>query len=141
MKIYFSRSQPEEEGAVWISDFRSIDVLVNDAEATSIIVDNFLSCVAFSDIGAAIDKIVSKLRMDGCISFFQQDIDMLSHHHGRMSLDFQEYNDLLFSEGPIQSVFNMESLCDLLSSYPLLIETIEMNYDNFQAIVTARRIK
>ena len=139
MKIYLSNVATDQDGALWINDIRTLDSIVNDAEATSIVVDNFLSQFQFKDMGAIIDKIISKLRINGSIVFYQLDMDILSHQHSRRAVDIGQYNDIVFGELSISSVFNIESLCDLISASGLSIETKEVNYETFQSIVTARR--
>lgn len=139
MQIYLSNAAPDQDGVLWINDIRTLDSIVNDAEATNIVVDNFLSQFQFKDMGAIIDKIISKLRINGSIAFYQLDMDILSHQHSRRAVDIGQYNDIVFGESSISSVFNIESLCDLINASGLSIETKEVNYETFQSIVTARR--
>lgn len=129
----------DRKGFVWVGDIGALDGIVNDCEATHIIADNFFSHFKFDLLGDVIQKIVSKLRINGTITFYQLDIDILSHQYARMNMDIGQYNTTLFSAGPIASTFNMESLCDLLIDAGLTMETKEVDYDTCQSVVTAKR--
>ena len=79
MRIYLSKSQPSDASYTWISDLNTLDLLVEDCEATEIIVDNILANFKFEEIGDVIKKIMSKMRIDSQITFYQLDFDLLSH--------------------------------------------------------------
>jgi hypothetical protein len=139
MKIYLSKTPSDRAGFVWVNDIHSLDSIVNDSEATHIVVDNFFSGFNFKDLGMVLGTIFAKMRIGCSIVFYQLDIDILSHQYSRMAMDIGAYNELLFREGAVSSVFNTESLCDLIAQAGLQIETKEINYDTFQCMIIARR--
>ena len=51
MKVYISQRPPSDDSYVAINDLGVLDILVEDSEATEIIVDNFLTKFPFSEIG------------------------------------------------------------------------------------------
>ena len=139
MKIYLSKSYTDRKGFTWVGDMGALDSVASACEATGIVVDNFFASFHFSVLGELIENILAKLRINGVITFYQLDIDILSHQYSRMNMDIKQYNDAMFHSGPIASTLNMESLCGLLTAANLTIETKEVNYETCQAIITARR--
>ena len=140
MKIMLSHSAPANEGHEWIQDFSDMDSIVENSEATEIIVDSFLSSFGYQNIGSIVSKIVSKLRMGGRLVIYENDIDLLSHQYSKSGMDIQDINNLLFSDTPaIACVLNTETITDLLEQMGLQIEERLINNDTMQSIITARR--
>ena len=141
MKILLSHIQPEDSGShTWIQDINNIDMFVENSEATEIIVDNFLTAYNYSSIGSLVAKIASKLRLNGKIIVYQQDIDFVCHQYNKTGIDIQDLNTLLFNGGiPMYSVLNAEVVSALLTSTGLTIEQKQINTQNMQSIIVARR--
>ena len=56
MRIILSNTEPTLKNYTWVKDISSLDKIVDDAEATEILVDNFLSSFNFSFAGEALKK-------------------------------------------------------------------------------------
>ena len=138
MRIYLSNSQPSDTSYTWISDLNTLDLLVEDCEATDLIVDNILANFKFEEIGDVIKKIMSKMRIGSQVTFYQLDFDLLSHQYNKGLIGIHDVNTCLFAGNAKSSVFNMVDICNLMSDY-LKIESKDFSNDNFQCIVTARR--
>ena len=138
MRIYLSNTQPSDTSYTWISDLNTLDLLVENCEATDLIVDNILANFKFEEIGDVIKKIMSKMRIGSQVTFYQLDFDLLSHHYNKGLIGIHDVNTCLFAGNSKSSVFNMVDICNLMSDY-LKIESKDFSNDNFQCIVTARR--
>ena len=140
MKIVLSHNTPANKGHEWVQDLSDIDSVVENSEATEIIVDSFLSSFGYQNIGSVVSKIVSKLRMGGRLVVYENDIDLLSQQYSKSGMDIQDINNLLFNDTPaIACVLNTETITDLLEQMGLRIEERLINSDTMQSIITARR--
>jgi len=140
MKIILSNSRPSESNHIWVSDISSIDLFVDDSESTEIIIDSMLASFSHSELGTVLNKVASKLRINGRIIIYERDIDMICHHYNRMGMGIQDINNLLFdSSSSIASVLNTETIVDNLKQMGLTIEEQFINSETMQSIITARR--
>ena len=138
MRIYLSKSEPSDTSYTWINDLNTLDLLVEEAEATNIVVDNILSEFTFEEIGDIVQKIMAKMRINSTVTFYQLDFDLLSHHYNKGLIGIHDVNTFLFADGPKSSVFNMVDICNLISNH-LTIESKDFSHDNFQCVIIARR--
>ena len=138
MRIYLSNNEPSDPSYTWISDLNTLDLLVEECEATDVIIDNILSNFKFEEIGDVVKKIMSKMRMGSRVAFYQLDFDLMSHQYDKGLFGIHDINTYLFADGSKSSVFNMADICNLISSH-LIIESKELVHDNFQCIIIARR--
>ena len=138
MKIFISKELPTNDSYAHVSDLALLDLVVENSEATEIIVDNFLSKFTFGEIGNVVQKIVSKLRKNGKIIFYHAEIDMICYQRSRSMIDIDTLNKILFGQGETRSVFPIENLVDLLTSAGLSVKSKQL-HDTCQAIVTATR--
>ena len=140
MKIILSNRKPSESNHIWVSDISSIDLFVDDSESTEIIIDSMLASFSHSELGTVLNKVASKLRINGRIIIYERDIDMICHHYNRMGMGIQDINNLLFdSSSSIASVLNTETIVDNLKQMGLTIEEQFINSETMQSIITARR--
>jgi len=140
MKIILSHSPPSAGGHHWIQDLSAMDSIVENSEATEIIVDSFLSSFGYQNIGSVVGKIISKLRAGGKLVIYENDIDLLSHQYSKTGMDIQDMNSLMFGDtSAIACVLNTEVIIDLLQQAGLQIEEKLINNDTMQSIITARR--
>ena len=138
MKVYVSQLPHSDDSYVSINDLGVLDILVEDSEAKEIIVDNFLTKFSFKEIGGIVQKLVSKLRSQGKIVFYQAEIDMICYQRSRSMIDLDRLNEILFAQGEIRSVLPIENLIDLLKSFGLTVLSREL-HDTCQAIIVATR--
>ena len=140
MKIILSNRKPSESNHIWVSDISSIDLFVDDSEATEIIIDSMLTLFPYIELDPILSKVMSKLRINGRIIIYEKDIDMICHYYNKMGMGVQDINDLLFdTSGSISSVLNIETVVDRLKGLGLTIEEQFVNSETMQSIVTARR--
>ena len=140
MKIILSNRKPSESNHIWVSDISSIDLFVDDSEATEIIIDSMLTLFPYIELGPVLSKVMSKLRINGRIIIYEKDIDIICHHYNRMGMDVQDINDLLFdTSSSIASVLNAETLGESLKQMGLTIEEQFINNETMQVVITARR--
>jgi hypothetical protein len=142
MKVIISHRNPQQDSHTWIQDIRSLDVLVDDAEATEIIVDCTLCTFDYSNIGSILNKIVSKLRINGKMIVYEKDVDIICHNYDKSGMNIQDLNSLVFEETPaVACLLNVEVISDLLTQAGLQIEEKFINNDTMQSIIIARRSK
>ena len=142
MKIIISHKKPKQDSHTWIQDISSLDVLVDDAEATEIIVDCALCTFDYSNIGSILNKIISKLRLGGKIVIYEKDIDMVCYNYSKSGMNIRDLNNLIFEETPaIACVLNTEVISDILKHSELSIEEKFINNDTMQSIIIGRRNK
>ncbi len=140
MKIILSNRKPSESNHIWVSDLPSIDLFVDNSEATEIIIDSMLTSFPYIELGSVLSKIVSKLRINGRVIIYEKDIDMICHHYNKMGMGTQDINDLLFdTSGSISSVLNIETIVGKLKDLGLTIEEKFINSETMQSIIKARR--
>lgn len=138
MKLYFSKEFVEMSSYTHIKDINLIDIFCDDMEAEIIIIDNFLNQFTYDVFGQIVNKIASKLKIKGIITICENDIDFLCHRLTTGAIDQKDFNDIVFSGGPAQCLFKIETVVDLLKQSGLKV--IEKFIDpNMQCIVKASR--
>tara|TARA_R110002020_G_scaffold177788_4_gene370544 strand:- start:339 stop:776 length:438 start_codon:yes stop_codon:yes gene_type:complete len=142
MKVIISHKNPQQDSHTWIQDISSLDILVDDAEATEIIVDCTLCTFDYNNIGSILGKIMSKLRLNGKIIIYEKDIDIVCHNYNKSGMNIQDLNSLIFEDTPaVACLLNTEVISDLLKQAGLTIEEKFVNNDTMQSIIIARRNK
>ena len=121
MKLYLSKEFVSQESYTHIKDINLLDIMCDDMEADEIIVDNFLNQFTYSQFGQVLNKIATKLRLGGTIVVSEYDIDFLCNSLITGKIDQQEFNELVFTGGPAQCLFKVETVVDLLQQSGLKI--------------------
>ncbi len=123
MKLILTKSKEYHSNEyVNLQELNLIDVFCDDAEAVEIIVDDFLSSeCTYEELGPTLEKICSKLRLNGKITIIDKDIELLNHSLTLGRTDLDSYNNILFGAGPIKSVYNIDIICDLLKSMSIKV--------------------
>tara|TARA_Y100001936_G_scaffold20231_1_gene17264 strand:- start:5504 stop:5947 length:444 start_codon:yes stop_codon:yes gene_type:complete len=141
MKIILSHTDPESKSHVWVSDFSTIDSVVDDNEATEIIVDSFLSAFNFESLEYILNKIVSKMRLNSKLVIYQKDIDILSYTYNKTGMALSDINSILFEDCPtVGCVLNIETIADIVKGSNLQITQKTLDNETMQAIITSRRV-
>jgi hypothetical protein len=128
MKVIFTRANVEDNDAVVINDINIIDIMVEDAEATEIVVDEFLNQFSYADAGKVLDKILSKLRINGKIIIVQTDVELLAYHLARGMIDVERFNEIAFP-GPCKSMMSLEIIETLIQAIGVKITRKFFNDD------------
>lgn len=121
MKLYLSKEFVSQESYTHIKDINLLDIMCDDMEADEIIVDNFLNQFTYAQFGQVLNKIATKLRLGGMITVSEYDIDFLCNSLTVGKIDQQEFNELIFTGGPAQCLFKVETVVDLLQQSGLRI--------------------
>lgn len=138
MKLYFSKEPITDLTYTHIRDINLIDILADDLEAEEILIENFLNQFTYNMFGQVLNKIVSKLRLGGEIIVCEYDIEFLCHKLSIGKIDTKEFNEIVFSGGPANCLFKMDTVIDLLQQGGLRI--VEKVIDaNDLYVVKARR--
>ena len=75
-----------------------LDTLVDDAEATEIILDGVLEYIALANISKTLDRVIRKLRHAGTLIITGIDAYTVADHFSRLILNVEEFNVLLHGE-------------------------------------------
>lgn len=125
MKVFIS-NKTQKDGYLCVPNINTLNVVVENGEADEIIVDNFLSGFSKDRIADILKAILAKVKLNGKIVIFQNDIEILSWQLTRGFINIDDFNNALFLDGPILSTSTIEELSGLLKD------------NNFQ--VTSKRI-
>lgn len=121
MKIYFSveKSQAYEEmGYIHIhTEYNLLDVLVDNGECTSIILDGYLSSLDIEKVDKYFQKIVSKLNLNGELKIID---------HNIMSIIYSIYNSFNYNISDLNNFMSSEKI----KSFHTLDTTRSMIIDN-----------
>lgn len=121
MKIYFSveKNQAYEEmGYIHIhTEYNLLDVLVDNGECTSIILDGYLSSLDIEKVDKYFQKIVSKLNLNGELKIID---------HNIMSIIYSIYNSFNYNISDLNNFMSSEKI----KSFHTLDTTRSMIIDN-----------
>lgn len=138
MKVYISTEQPETSEYKHVPNIMSLDSVVLDSEATDIVVKNYLSQFADNELMPLLQKIVSKLRINGAITILDNDIDITYMKYDRGDIDLKMLNSIVFRGQSKKSFLNIETVKDLVKDvFTLEHSSVDAQTGNF--IVKARR--
>lgn len=130
MKIILQR-QYEQSDDIIINDIKIIDVLVEDGEADTIIVDDFINQFTYFDAGNVLNKIISKLRIGGEIIILQPEIEIAAQRLSRGHINIETFNNLMFT-GSNNNFLSLEIIETLLKN-----AGIEITFKNINDLCIA----
>ena len=138
MKIYLCPTEPQDKTYTWVSNLASFNGIVGDSEATSIVCDFFLPIFKYEELQAALNKIISKMRLNCELVLIVPDINILSQRLARNEIDVETMNQILFKNGAIKSVMPINTIEELL---PPSVQVTHKHFDTptSQIILKARR--
>jgi hypothetical protein len=137
MKLIFTKANNNTDDAVIINDINIVDILADDAEATDILVDEFLNQFSYADAGKVLNKILSKLRLGGSITVVQTDGELICYHLARGMIDLERFNEIVFPY-PCKSLMSLEIVEALLKNAGIKIVSKHIT-ENDIAIVKGTR--
>lgn len=120
MKIYLSPRQNKDYealGYMHIPDVSKLDIFVDDAECTDIILDGYICTLPNSLVKKHLSKIISKVRLNGLITV----VDL-----NGLSLIYNLMNDLAFSLDDFNNVLEEASALSFHS--PISLREIFEDY-------------
>lgn len=130
MKIIISYTNPQTDD-LWINNLDALDVIVDEGEATEIIIDDFLSSVYEKDLHFVLNKLVSKLIKGGRLIIYYTDIELLASKLAQGHITVSDFNDIVFSGCPtLKSFLSTEHILDLLkiSNIKIMTRQIKNGY-------------
>ena len=92
-----------------------------DAEATEIVVDNFLHSFPLKDVAGVVHKILSKLRIGGSVTFIEVEFELLADSLSKGEILLEDMNDLAIDGKYVRSFISLGFLESILSKYGLKI--------------------
>jgi hypothetical protein len=140
MKIYLSHKKSTNSEFTHVSNIMMLDNIVTNCEATEIVVDNFLLQFSLGELPIALDKILSKLRINSKLTIKEKDIDIISMKYGRGDWSLEELNSNTFDSTAIKCFLNIETIQGKLSN-KVQIEKSHLDQKNGNFLIVARRLK
>jgi len=140
MKIYLSHKKSTNSEFTHVSNIMMLDNIVTNCEATEIVVDNFLLQFSLGELPIALDKILSKLRINSKLTIKEKDIDIISMKYGRGDWSLEELNSNAFDSTAIKCFLNIETIQGKLSN-KVQIEKSHLDQKNGNFLIVARRLK
>ena len=122
-------------GYINIPQQGNIDLCEN-AEATEIIVDEFLHYLDFEQIPKFFETLRNKLRRRGQLILIFNDFDLICKSYLNSGMTIADVNYILFNQR--QNTITSTEIIDLLSSVKLKITSKSIAYHNF--IIKATRL-
>ena len=123
MKIIVSYTNPQTDD-LWINNLDALDVIVDEGEATEIVVDDFLSSFYEKDVYSVLNRLVSKLIKGGKLIVYYTDIELLASKLAQGHITTSDFNDIIFSTCPsFKSFLSTENMLDLLKVLNIKINT------------------
>lgn len=139
MKIYLSHKKSTNSEFTHVSNIMILDNIVENCEATEIVIDNFLMQFSINELPIALEKILSKLRINAVLKIIEKDIDIISMKYGRGDWSLEELNSKTFEGSPIKSFLNIETIQEKLTN-KVKIEKSQLDQQNGSFFIVARRL-
>jgi len=98
MRIVFSHNQ-EDQDRLWINNLSSLDIIVDNGEASEIVVDDILCSFNIKEVPDVIRLIASKIKKGGKIILYFTDIELLSHMLSTGAITLTDFNEAIYPAG------------------------------------------
>ena len=135
MRIYLSMNEPDDKSYVWVSDIATFEAQLLDGEATSIVLNGFLSTFAHAELTPLLEKVAKKMRLNCELVIVENDMEFLAQKITRGELNISEVNEVMFRNPFIKSVCTLENI---ESSLPKNISLSHKHFDNALSEITIK---
>lgn len=140
MKLILKRNpteMSENDDVVIVQSTQMADMLVSNAEADTIIVEDFLSTYSYEELPNVINFILSKLRKGGQVTFSFMDGELAAYNLTRGYISLEEYNNLMFSD-MVLSTISSEFMLKMFEKFDLTVESCQI-FENSMCVITGVR--
>jgi hypothetical protein len=138
MKIYLSQKQTPDSAYKNCSNLASLENLCLDGEASSLVIDSFLSSFSYHEISELIKMILKKCRIGCEVTIMEVDCNLLFRQYTRDDIELDYFNALFF-ESAKKCILNTEAILRLVPENFIVMEKSISN-SNF-SIIKLRRAK
>lgn len=113
-----------------INDIDLLDMLVEENECTNIIVESFLSNFNIENTRGVLEKILSKLRINGTIIITDIEIEVIANDLLLSNIDLEMFNSVIFAGNKARSLLTIETVRHYLEEFGIKITRsyIENNF-------------
>lgn len=136
MKVFISNKN-QKDGYLCVPNINTLNIVVENGEAEEIVIDNFLSGFAKDKLRDIIKIILAKVKINGKVVVYQNDIGILSWQLTRGFINTDDFNAALFLDGPVLSTMELEDIVALLEEHNFKITTKRII--GFIATITGER--
>lgn len=138
MQLVLTNNNYDLDNFTVINDISLLDIMVDDSECTVINVESFLSNFEMGQIKNVLQKLLSKLRINGTIIISDLELETLALSHLIKESLIEEFNQIAFSNPNLKSFLTIEFVLSALKEFGLVIE---MSYiENNFFVIRARRV-
>ena len=135
MKIFFSQ-QDDDDTAFWINNPSSLDIVVDNGEASEIIVDDILCSFNINELESIFSLLASKIKKGGKLILYFTDIELLSHMLATGAITLSDFNDALCQNNlGVKSFISTEFVLERLSRLGFKINQKQIK--NFTSIIVS----
>jgi len=138
MKVYLSHKQPSDATYKHCSNLASLEKVCLDGEASSLIIDSFLSSFFYHEVSELIKIVLKKCRTNCEVTIMEVDCDLLFRQYTRDDIELDYFNALFFESGK-KCILNTEKILGLVPENFTVTEKSISN-SNF-SIIKLRRAK
>lgn len=137
MKIYLSEKKPSNTEFTHVTNIINLDNVVEDNEATQIILDDFLRVFKITEIETVVKKVLTKLRINGSIVISDVDVDVITSKYNRGDMNLEEFNTAVF-ENPSSNLINIEFLREVISKL-IKIKSMSLDQNSGKFVIEGTR--
>lgn len=137
MKIYLSEKKPSNTEFTHVTNIINLDNVVEDNEATQIILDDFLRVFKITEIETVVKKVLTKLRLNGSIVISDVDVDVITSKYNRGDMNLEEFNTAVF-ENPSSNLINIEFLREVISKL-IKIKSMSLDQNSGKFVIEGTR--
>ena len=134
MRVLLSYNQ-EDQDRLWINNISSLDIIVDNGEASEIVVDDILYSFNIKEIPNVIGLIASKIKKGGKIILYFTDVELLSHMLAVGSVTLNDFNEAICPAGvSVKCFLNTDIILEELKTAGFKINQKQIK--NFTSIIT-----
>lgn len=141
MQLTLTNNPPSNkapENSTVIGDIALLDMMIEDNECNNIVVDSFLSNFHIENVKNVLEKILSKLRINGTIIITDVDADIIANDLLRSDIDLETFNSIIFSFDKTRCVLTIEYIRNCLVEFG--IEVTRSYIENTFFVLEGKRV-
>ena len=120
MKVTLSNKESTSNNKNHFTNIALLAENVLDAEANSIVCDNFISSFSIDELPNLLSLICSKLRMGAALDIIDIDSDILFKRSDNQEITLEEINQILFNQQNRKCIFDIDTISKHIPDYMVL---------------------
>ena len=104
MNIYLSPREPVDKSHQWVQNIATLNGLVSDSEARTIVCDMFLAQFTYDEIPQVLENLYKKMRTGCELTIVEPDLNFISRYVLRNGIDQDYLSQTVFAGVAIKSI-------------------------------------